>query len=210
MLRIYVEGEYTGGVLIYHCIAHHSDKVRRRLCSTFAGTQLETELNALGVALKYIEDNGNHESAIVYSTFSNAIAYARGVWKKPQLQRARDFVKYVSKLAKTYAIEYSDYAPADLTESMKYIKKLYENKPTVISKGIKGKYPWTLLPSYRTTLFNRNGEMLCDLTHEDYCEDFEAAIRFCRYYEKESINPKSSYAGCYLTTEGIPDIELPD
>ena len=204
MVRILVTGEYNNYLLTYHCIAEYENGARERICGTFTGSEIEAEVQAVGMAIRYAIQK--RLTAVIYTPFKQVLSYIKSGWT-PQTKTIKEFMSLVKKID-TSKISFSNDVPENFIATYNSFVKMFGNKVTTDNKSYflgdrSGKWIKTF-PLFRVLLYSRENELKLDINNYDYGEDFLAAIDFCDWYDKEVLDSRSTYYGWRVVRYNVP------
>lgn len=188
MVCVYITGAYEGYAMEYIAVVEGKAGEKIRIGGKTAGSQPEAEVAAMGMALKYVYENGL--DAAIYTTFTNSVKWANGEWNAGS-KRVKDYVRYVKRVREQIQLEFISGIPDD---RLRLLHSLME----------KGKGGLCRPASFRVVIKNASGKILGDFNEKNFCGILADAIYFADWYEKEGKNEKSYYYGCKVERYNVP------
>lgn len=216
MVNIFVIGRHGDYTMDYHILLEREDGYRYRICGTLNGSKPETEVCAVGVAVRYAYEK--RLDATIFTDLENPVDWIGGKYK-PTAQRTKEFVKYVEKAKKEISLEFVMGIPENKYSTFSYIVDAYEEKgktpattdliPANPFKDERGKPSimsgWrATMHAFRLTVYRIDGKCVIDYDDNRFFGNLADAVYLANWYESKSTDKNSEFYRCKVERYNIP------
>lgn len=188
MVNVYITGTYKNYAMEYIAVVEKAGGEKVRISGKTVGSQPEAEVTAMGMAIKYVYENGL--DAVVYTTFVNTVKWADGEWEA-RAKRIKDYVRYVKRVRERIKLSLVVGLPDGWLWQLFSIKSKEKNSAVRPA-------------NFRVVIKKADGSVLGDFDEKHFYGILADAIYFANWYEKEGKNEKSYYYGCKVERYNVP------
>lgn len=133
-MKVYFTASYENSTLRYAGVLIRDDGVRTCTNGQLAGSEPETTVSAIGVALE--QARKANEPICFYTDLEDAVKWANGE-RKPIAKRIKDFVKYVKKAEETIGLTFENHIPDEMKPELERVASSYRGERKVESNPFK-------------------------------------------------------------------------
>lgn len=124
-MNVYFTATYKDATLRYAGVLIKDDGVRTCTNGQLAGSEPETMVSAVGIALEQAKKA--NEPICFYTDLEDAVKWASGE-RKPIAKRIKDFVKYVKKTEEAIGLTFERYIPDEVRPELERVALSYRGE----------------------------------------------------------------------------------